>query len=67
MIGNNYSLSTRDAWTMVIGHKCHMTVNANNKITQIDYYDNNVIVFSQVLTYDANGNMIEIECVAPSN
>lgn len=67
MIGNNYSLITRDMWNTVPGNSTEMTYNANNKVTQIDFYHLTTLVFSQVFTYDANGNCIKIECVAPSN
>ena len=67
MIGNNYTISTRDAWVCVPGNFTELTYNANNKVTQIDFYHLTTLVYSQVFTYDANGNCVKIECVAPSN
>ena len=63
MIGGNYTEITRDAWVTVPGRSVQMTYNANNKPTQIDFYSGTTLLFSQVLTYDANGNMTKIECV----
>lgn len=66
MIGNNYSLITRDMWNTVPGNSTELTYNENNKVTQIDFYQSTTLVFSQVFTY-SNGNCVKIECVAPSN
>lgn len=65
MLGTIYTSESRDAWAMVPGRSIEITNNANNKPTQIDYYEGTTLVFSQLFTYDANGNMIKLECVAP--
>lgn len=67
MIGNNFTLSAREAWATVPGNDVNITNDANGKPLQYDFVSNNVIIFSQVLTYDANGALIKISCVEPSN
>lgn len=63
MLGTLYTNESRDSWATVPGRKTVLTYNANNKPTQIDFYDGTNIVFSQILTYDANNNLISVECI----
>lgn len=65
MIGNNYSLTTRDMWNMIPGNSTELTYNENNKVSQINFYEGETLIFSQLFTYDPNGNPVKIECVAP--
>ncbi len=67
MIGNNFTVSSRDAWVCVPGNEINLTNNANGKPTQIDYISNNILLFSQIFTYDENGNPINIKCIKPTN
>lgn len=66
MIAGNYTDVTRDTWTNVIGRSTRITWNANNKPTSITYYDSDGnALFVKQLTYDANGNCIEVKCLKP--
>lgn len=67
MLGNIYTEISRDAWGFVPGHKIKPTYNAAGKPTQIDYCEGDTVIFTQILKYDANNNMIELECIAPSS
>lgn len=67
MIGGNFTEITRDAWGTVPGRHIKPTYNENNKPIRIDYCVGETVIFSQILTYDANGNMIDLECIAPSS
>lgn len=67
MIGNNFTVSARDAWTMIPGNEFNAAYNENGNPTQIDYISNNNILFSQVFTYNENGNPVNVKCVKTTN
>ena len=64
MLGSNYTEVTRDNWATVPGRDVEFTNNASGKPTKITYLEGDTVVFAQYLTYDANGNVIKIECKA---
>lgn len=66
MIGGNYTETTRDAWTCVPGRDVDITYNEYNKPTSETFIDNGNVVFIKVFTYDANKNVIKIQCKAPT-
>lgn len=65
MIAGVNTETTRAEWTTVPGRSIQQTYNANGDPVTITYLSNGTAVFIQNLTYDANGNCTEIECVAP--
>jgi hypothetical protein len=65
MIGNSYAISIRDSWGLVPGHRIHLTNNAAGNPVRIDFYENGTILFYQVLTYDNNDKVTDIECLTP--
>ena len=55
---------TRDNWATVPGRKTQLTNNAAGKPTKITYLEGSTVIFAQYFTYDADGNVTEIECKA---
>jgi hypothetical protein len=64
MIGNNFALTSRDAWTMIPGNSISCINDENGNPTQIIFYSNNEIIFVQSLTYDSKKAVTSIICTS---
>lgn len=65
MIGNNFTVSSRDAWVSVPNNDINFTYDENGNPTQIDFLSNNVVIFTQLFTYNENGKPTSIKCINP--